>query len=332
MKKKILSIKFLMIFVLATTLIVGCKDKKKDDSSKKEANLTALDIGYSRLRISLPVFVAKEKGFFEKNGINANLIMFETAQPLMKALVTGKVDIGGYTALPITYNGMLKSKKEMLFLTTMIEDDKHRISYFLKKKGDDQIKTIKDLRGKKVGILPTIAYKAWVEEILKKNGLEPNKDVIVQQVAPPQQPLTLKSGGVDALFTNDPAATSAIELGIATPLNDYVEVPRYVMNPFPFGSFNVSKEWADNNPEVFSSIKKSLNEAINWINENQEEAKLSMIPYLPEKFKDHVSKYPNAKYLRTDQSNDSTFNKVAKEYLKMGIIKQEIDLTGKITK
>lgn len=322
---------FYKILVFTLLFSVGCNNQQTGEKGKTN-NLAQLDIGYSRLRISLPVFVAKEKGFFEKNGIDANLIMFETAQPLMQALVAGQVDVAGYTALPITYNGMLRSKKELLFLTTMIEDNNHRISYLLRKKTEPNqepnIKSITDLKGKTIGILPTIAYKAWIEDILRDNGIDPEKDVNVQQVAPPQQPQALKSGGVDALFTNDPAATTALELGIAEFLTDEVEVPKYVVNPFPFGSFNVSKEWADKNPELLEALKKALNEAIDWTESNQKEAKLAMANYLPDKFKGDVLKYPDVEYDRTDQSDDEVFNKIADEYLRMGIIKEGLDLTN----
>jgi NitT/TauT family transport system substrate-binding protein len=322
----------LAILILLVVIVFMPSCKQKPTPPSKNGKNTKLDIGYSRLRISLPVFVAKEKGFFEANGIDANLIMFETAQPLMQAIVAGQIDIGGYTALPITYNGMIRSKKDLLFLTTMIEDEKHRISYLLRKTpktGEtSRINSIADLKGKKIGILPTIAYKAWLEDLLKDNNIDPELDVVIQQISPVQQGLALKNGGVDALFTNDPVATSLIQKGIGELFSDFVEVPKYVMDPFPFGSFNVSKKWADKNPELLFAIEKSLNQAIDWAEKNQSDAKLSMVNYLPEQFKNDVSKYPDVEYLRTDESDDEVFNKIADEYLKMGIISEDIDLTN----
>ena len=323
--------------LVAIILIVNssCSPTTSSESTSQAAEgaseLTNLQIGYSKLRISLPVFVAKEQGIFEKNGINAELLVYETAQPLMQALVEDKVQVAGYTALPITYNGMIRSGKELLFLTTMIEDQEHRISYFLKSTNPQvakKINSIGDLKGKKIGILPTIAYKAWVEEILRQNEIDPDKDVIIQQVAPPQQPQTIKTGGVDALFTNDPAATSSIQLGVATLIDTLVECPAYIMDPFPFGSFNVSRKWADKNPELLKKLAKSLDEAIDFIRSNQIEAKEAMRKYLPESFQAHVQFYPDAKYLKTSESSDSTFNLVSYNYLKTNLIPQELDLRG----
>ncbi len=323
-------VRTVLLVLLSIASVASCS-KAADNPAP---TLDEVDIGYSRLRISLPVFVAKERGIFEKHGIQANLRVYDTAQPLMQALVEGQVDIAGYTALPITFNGMLRSNKELYFVTTMVEDQDHRISYLLRpatQPGQSpELNAVSDLKGKTIGILPTIAYRAWLEVILRQNGLDPDKDVTIQQVAPAQQPLTLKSGGVDALFTNDPAATSAIESGVAELLTDAVHCPKHIKDPFPFGSFNVSKHWADQNPELFRRLVAALDEAVTYVNQNPAAAKQAMIPYLPEPFRPHVAKYPDAKYLTTTESSVATFQAIAADYLKMGIIKQPLDLASLI--
>ena len=316
--------------IVALVVVVFLVNKPTTTSTtpaEEAKNRYELAIGYSRLRISLPVFVAQEKGIFSKNGLDVDLKMYETAQPLMQALVEGQVDVAGYTALPITYNAMLRSKKDLYFVSTMVEDEHHRISYLLKAKGSE-INSIVDLKGKKVGILPTIAYKAWLEALLKANDLEPGRDVIIQQMAPTLQAKALQSGGVDALFTNDPVATSAIQAGVAELVSNEVELPKYIQNPFPFGSFNVSKEWADANQDVFEKVVLSLNEAIAFVNANPAKSKLMMKKYMPDVFKEHVTYYPDALYLSSQDSTQESFNKIADDYLKIGIIKSSINLDG----
>jgi len=287
-----------------------------------------ISVGYSRLRISLPVFVAQERGIFKKHGLKVALQMYDTAQPLMQALVSGRIDVAGYTALPITYNGMLRSGKQLYFLSTMVEDEQHRISYLLRAKANKDIRTVANLKGKVIGILPTIAYKSWLGAILKKNGLNPDKDVTVLQVASMQQLQSLRSGGVDALFTNDPVATSALQLGVAELVSDVVECPKYIQNPFPFGSFNVSKEWADKNPVPFERLGNALDEAVAFVNKHPAQAKEAMKPYLPEAFRPHIAFYPDAKYLESKLSTERLFQNVANMYLGIGIIKKPLSLSG----
>jgi len=322
-------------FFASTLVLLSIFFTQEDvlDTSEKDDRITldqTLRVGFSRLRISLPVFVAMEKGLFEKNGLDVQLEMYDTAQPLMQALIEGRVNAAGYTALPITFNGMLRSGKELYFLTSMIEDSKHRISYFIKPAGST-LSSIRDLKGKTIGILPTIAYKGWLEAILRANQIDPEQDVRIQQIAPSQQPRSLQTGAIDILFTNDPAATTAIELGVGEILDPtVVEVPLYINDPFLFGSFNVSKEWADSNPEVFSRIKAALDEAVSYIDEFPEESKLAMVPYLSDTFAKHAVKYPNSRYSLSQNTREEDFEKTIEFYLEAGIIPKELSVKGLI--
>jgi len=280
----------------------------------------------------LPVFVAAESGVFGKHGLNVKLEMYDTAQPMMQALVEGKIEIAGYTAMPITYSGMERSGTKLYFITTLVEDQDHRISYLLRRATppgkQPRIRTVRDLKGKKVGILPTIAYSAWLKIILRANGLDPDRDVVIQPIAPEQEGAALRSGGVDALFTNDPAATAAIRAGIAELISNTVECPKYIEDPFPFGSFNVSKNWADTHPAEFGRLVAAIDEAAEYVNEHPAEAKHAMVPYLPEKFRPDVQFYPDAKYLLTSQSSEDMYRHLAEMYLKLGIINEPISLAG----
>ena len=317
--------------IVAAAVAAGCGEGQPRSDEQEEK----ITIGYSRLRISLPVFAAQERGIFAKHGLDATLVMYDTAQPLMQALVEGAIDVGGFTALPITYNAMLRSGTELLFISTLIEDQDHRISYLLRPvppPGEEPtIKAITDLNGLSVGILPTIAYRSWMEEILRQNGMDPESDVRLRPIAPAQQPLSLQSGGVQALFTNDPAATSTIEAGIGELiLPGIVEVPHYIKSPFPFGSFNVRREFALANVDKYRRLVRALNEAIIFVNENPAEAKQAMRPYLPDAFKDHVDKYPDAHYLPTNESSPAQFQEIADLYFDLGIIPAALNVSSAI--
>lgn len=292
-----------------------------------------LVIGYSRLRISLPLFVAQQNGIFAKHGLKVQLLEYDTAQPLMQALVEGKIAVGGYTAFPITFNGMLRSGKKLIFLTLLVEDQKHRLSYLLRRKVQEpqhqSINNIADLKGKRVGILPTIAYKAWLAAILRFNGVNP-ADVAAQPIEPELEVQALSSGGVDALFTGDPAATVAIAKGVGEFISNKVEVPEVFGEPFPFGSFNVSKDWADSHPELLERLVAALNEAIIFVNTHPADAKQNMKPYMPDAFKPYVDLFPDARYLTTDESDEKILLDEAKRELDIGIIKQPMNLDGLI--
>jgi len=336
MKSKLI-IKILVILAVASFIILpaGCGNTEKStvnttsvESSSKE-NLKTPDkvkIGYSQLRISLPVFVAEEKGIFKENGLDVELEMFDTAQPLMDALCGGKLDVAGYTAFPIIFSAQLRSKTDLYYATAIMENDTHPISMFMVKK-DSSIGSIKDLKGKKIGILPTLAYKVWLELILKENGISP-EEVTIQNVAPAMTPSTLESGAVDAMFTNDPAVTTTIQKSIGKLLYEGAAVPQYMKwSPFPFGSFNMTKDFVDKNPEAAQKIVKSLDEAIDFINSNQQDAKKIMAKYLPDAQKSFVESYPDTMFVKSTEFKPEELTKVANSYKEQGIISETLDLS-----
>jgi len=322
MKNRIL---YSIFYALITMLLIfsGCSKSDKPASISEK-----ITIGYPYLRIALPVIVADYKGFFKKHGLNVELKSYETAQPMMDAIVSGKIDLGGFCALPITFGAMARSKTELLFLGGMFEDNEHPISILIVRP-KSEIKTIKDLKGKKIGILPTRAYEVWLQEILKGNGIAP-QDVIIRQVKPNLQADALNGGSVDALFTNDPAATITISKGYGVKLTQEALVPKTSkMYPFYFGSFNVRKDFAIKRPEIVRAVSKALDEASQFINNNPE-AKLIMSrdEYLPQAFRPIVKNFPNSLFKLSNQVSNSELEEIKNYYYDKKVLPINIEVKG----
>ena len=289
---------------------------------------TEITIGYPTLRIALPVLVAYDKGYFKEEGLDVTLKSYQTAQPMMDALVSGKINLGGFCALPITFGAMARSKTDLLFLGGMYEDDKHPISVLLVK-DTTSISSIQDLKGKKIGILPTRAYEVWLQGILESNNINP-KDVIIRQVKPNLQADALNNGSVDALFTNDPAATITMSKGYGMELTREALVPKSTeMSPFYFGSFNVRKDYADKNPDIVLKVSKALDRASKYINENPD-SKLIMAKdnYLPEAFRPIVKNFPNSFFKTTNNVSEEDLTEIKEFYFNKQVLPVNIDIKG----
>src|SRR5271165_6112251 len=203
------------VFSLLLLLVAAC--------SKAASRSERIVIGVSTLRISLPVFVAAEHGLFAKHGLDVEVRRFDTAQPLADELAAGRIDAGGYLAFPIVF-GPGGPPPRVRVVTAIVEDASHPISYFLVRKGSG-LRGVASLAGRKIGILPTVAYRRWLEAVLQHDGVALDQ-VTILPVAPPLQVDSLAGGGVDALFTGDPMATAALARGVAEPLTDSPDVPR----------------------------------------------------------------------------------------------------------
>jgi NitT/TauT family transport system substrate-binding protein len=255
-------------------------------------------IGVSTLRISLPVFVAEQQRLFAKHGIDAEVRRYETAQPLADELGAGRIDAGGYVAFPILF-GPGAPPPKVRVLTAIVEDASHPLSYLLVKKGSG-LRGVGALKGKRIGILPTAAYRRWLEAVLRHDGLRP-EDVSIVPLAPPMEVDALGNGGVDALFTGDPMATAALARGLAEPATDTPDVPRVLGEPFLFGTFAITDDMAQKHPEQARALAGALDEAITMIAADPALGKAAMKPYVRETERPFVDRYPPARYLRSGE-------------------------------
>ncbi len=266
--------------------------------AKKTDAPTHVVIGISTLRISLPAFVAVDRGLFAKRGLDVEVKPFDTAQPLADELAAGRLDAAGYVAFPILF-GREGGPPKMKLVTAIVEDAQHPLSYLLVKKGSG-LKGVAALKGKNVGLLPTVAYRKWMEAILAHDGLAPG-EVTLTPVAPPMEVEMLANGGIDALFTGDPMATAAIARGVAERASDTPDVPRVLGEPFPFGTFAVSEQLATEKPAAAAAIRDALDEAIGLIAADQSVGRAALASRLREAERAWAGQYPDARYLASKE-------------------------------
>jgi ABC-type nitrate/sulfonate/bicarbonate transport system substrate-binding protein len=283
----VLRLRTLLVVVVAAASL----DCTRPPAAPEREHVT---VGVSLLRISQPVFVAQEKGLFAAHGLDVELKRFDTAQPFGDELAAGRLDAAGYVALPILFSRE-GGPPPVRLATALLEDDEHPLSFLLVK-ADSALDGVAALKGKNIGILPTLAYRRWLESVLVKEGLGLG-DVTVTPVAPPMQVDALVSGGVDALFTGDPMATAALARGVAKPLRAGAEVPRALGTPFLFGSFALSEALATKRPKVAAALVAALDEAVALITKDGQVGRDAMSGYVREPERAFISKYAATRYL-----------------------------------
>jgi NitT/TauT family transport system substrate-binding protein len=167
-----------------------------------------------RVTVAIPVqnmavvsfVVAKEKGFYQEEGLDVDLILMTSATVAASALIGGNVDFSstGGAGLPPVLRG---APLRYLFSTYM------RPMFWLHAK--PEIREVKDLKGKRVG-LSSIGSgpDSVLREVLKKHRLEGGRDVaIIALGSAPSRFAGLTTGVVDAVIISPPHSYMAEEAG-----------------------------------------------------------------------------------------------------------------------
>ncbi len=306
-----------LTIALMLALVTGCS--KGDEPGR-------LTVGYSALRISLPVFVAKERGLFDAHGIDVELRRYETAQPLVDEVMDGRVLAGGFAALPIALVAANRQDEDLHLALAMVEDDEHPVSYLLRRREGSSVNEIADLSGRRVGILPTLAYRRWLDAVLRHSSVDPSSVQIVA-LAPPQQAGALDSGGVDALFTSDPMATAILASGVGERFGPPAPVPAATGGPLVFGSFLIHSRLSREQPATARRLIAALDEAVTILHSDQDAARLAMTEYVREAERAYVSRYPNARYLTSDRFGPVELSRAVDSMVEFGVIEQTRDVS-----
>ncbi len=305
-----------LIVVLMSIGMVSCRGGAGGGGGGGGAD--KLVVGVSSLRISLPVFVAAEHGHFKKHGLDVELRPYVTAQPMVDDVVLGRADAGGFAAWPIVFLAALDGARPPSVATSLVEDRDHRLSYVLARKGSG-LRFPADAGGKRIGILPTVAYQRWLDAVLKQAKIDPST-VTVSPLAPPLEGQVLTEGGVDMLFTNDPMATAILAAGHAEVIDDGPPCATRLGEPFAFGTFVLSAGLADERPQVAARLVAAIDDAILDARADPQAARAAMAKWLRPEERAWVDRYPPSRYLTSREAAPATLADEQKRERDLGIL------------
>jgi ABC-type nitrate/sulfonate/bicarbonate transport system substrate-binding protein len=142
--------------------------------------------------VSYPVFIAHERGFFEKNGLKAEIIRINSEPTTYQALISG--DIDATSGAP---TGLVQSNIQGVPVVSLGSWD-NLVSYTMVTR--EKIDDLSQLRGKKVGINRLGGKSSLILRVMLEDaGLNTSKDVTLFQLGGSQERLAaLIRGGIDA--------------------------------------------------------------------------------------------------------------------------------------
>lgn len=146
--------------------------------------------------------IAAQKGWFKEAGVEVELLWFEYG-PSMEAFTAGKCDAVMVTNGDALVTGANGAKSVMILMT----DFSNGNDMIVAKPG---IASLKDLKGKKIGIEIGLVEHLLLLNGLKKIGLT-DKDVELVPTPTNQTPQVLASGQVDAIGAWQPNSGAALK-------------------------------------------------------------------------------------------------------------------------
>ncbi|MGD9717168.1 MAG: CmpA/NrtA family ABC transporter substrate-binding protein [Sulfuricurvum sp.] len=249
-----------------------------------------LKIGFIPLTDCATLVIAKEKGFFAKYGLNVELSKEASWANVRDKMTVGELDASHMlAAMPIaTTLGVGSTKKEMVALMALGQNgDAISVSNKMydammaadpvaTKKGS-AVALKKVIAAKTMGVpefgmtFPTGTHNYHVRYWMAAGGVNPDTDVALKVVPPPQMVANMTAGNIDGYCVGEPWNQRAVMGNIGkTVLTGY-----QLWQDGPEKVLGVQKAFADKNPETTKALIKAVIEAGMWLDaswDNRKEA------------------------------------------------------------
>ena len=244
----------LAVTALPMTVFASKKDKEEEKLSKVTLNEVAHSVFYA------PQYVAIEKGYFAEEELNLTLVTGFGADKTMTAVISGEADIGFMGAEASVYAYQEGATDPVVNFAQLTQ----RAGNFLVAREEMPDFKWEDLKGKKVlggrtGGMPEMVF----EYILRKNGIDPRKDLTIDQ--------SIDFGSTAAAFTGDESAAYTVEFEPSATILEkegagYVvaslgEASGYV----PYTSYSAKTSYMKENPEIIRKFTEALQKGMDYV-------------------------------------------------------------------
>ena len=244
------------VVLSVTALPMGVFAAKKEELklTKVTLNEVAHSIFYA------PQYVAIEEEYFKDEGLDLTLVTGFGADKTMTAVISGEADIGFMGAEASVYAYQEGATDPVVNFAQLTQ----RAGNFLVAREEMPDFKWEDLKDKKIlggrkGGMPEMVF----EYILRKNGLDPQKDLMIDQ--------SIDFGSTAAAFSGDTSSDFTVEFEpSATALEKegagYVVASLGVDSGYvPYTSYSAKTSYMEKNPEIIQKFTNALQRGMEYV-------------------------------------------------------------------
>jgi NitT/TauT family transport system substrate-binding protein len=234
---------------------------------------TKLRIGYWPVAAGLPFFAAVEKGYFKEAGLDVEPLKFAGAQQVMEAMLAGRSDgsANGTGSANLAIGEIAQPGLFKIFCTNP-SNAKYVLEEFIVPK-DSPVKTMADLKGKRVASGPGIQNVTLAKTMLERSGAGP---MSVTELPIGQHVAAIAAGQMDAIYTLEPTGTVGRLNGTTRVLEAGV-VAHYILGdpqaPWHGGSASLTTEFLKKHPDVAKRYIAAYGRGIELVRNSPGEAR-----------------------------------------------------------
>ncbi len=234
---------------------------ENQDSTFLNLEKRQLKIGFVPVLCATPLVIAKFLGFYEKYGLDVELVQMESWTQIRDAASAEELDAYHMLSpMPIAMNLGLGSRRHPIKLASIQNINGNAITVAMKHR--DKVKNPEDFKGFTIAIpfeysIPNLLLRYY----LAAGKVHPDRDVNLIVLPPGAMLERLETGEIDAMIVGEPYNQLAVSQGVG-----FLHLlTRDLWLGHPCCSFTASQTWIDQHPSTFRAVNKAMIEASNYV-------------------------------------------------------------------
>ncbi len=236
--------------------------------------LDKVRVGVNPLAASLPLYVGMAKGYFADQGLELENTQLIGAPPAVAALISNQIDVASNVTSIDGANAQLKKPGAVEYIAINAQNRTYQMEQFVVRSGLD-IKSLADLKGKKIMTAPGPANVTMTKAVLRANGLK-DGDYQLDQLDLGQHINAITAGTYDAAYTLEPAGAVLRKSGAGRTIETGL-IAKYVLgdpdaNAWVAGTA-MSSDFVKSKPDLARKFAAVWAKSIDFIEANPHEAR-----------------------------------------------------------
>lgn len=238
----------------------GESEAEEEPVATADLEKTDLQIGFIPITCATPIIMSEPLGFYKKYGFNAKVVKMPSWGAVRDSAIAGELDAYHMLApMPIAMTLGLGSAAFGVKLASIENINGQAITIAERHKG--KVNGPADFKGFTIGVpFPYSMHNLLLRYYLTTGGINPDVDVQIRPVPPPDSIAQLVAGDIDAYLMPDPFNQRAVyeKAGFIHMLT------KELWPGHPCCAFAASDQWIEAHPKTFRALNKSIIEAAGY--------------------------------------------------------------------
>jgi len=218
-----------------------------------------LKVGFIPITCATPIIMAEPMGFYRRYGLNVQVVKASSWAMIRDLSINGETDATHMLSpMPLAITMGIGSQSVPYVMPAVENVNGQAITLHVKHKG---VRTAAEMKGFRFGVpFDYSMHNFLLRYVLAEAGVDPDRDVQIRAVPPPEMVANLRAGNLDGYLGPDPFNQRAVYEGVGV----IWMLSHDIWPGHPCCAFAAKREFAEKLPNTFRALLLAIVDATRY--------------------------------------------------------------------